>query len=314
MTTQGGIWPGYRQLAVTGELAQRVEDARAMLRACQLCPRRCGVNRLEGQRGYCGAGALPRIASHGPHRWEEPPISGTRGSGTIFFSHCTARCLFCQNFPISQMGTGNDWTIAQLAEAMLSLQRRGCHNINLVTPTHYVAAIIEAVALACEQGLSIPLVYNTSGYESLETLALLDGLVDIYLPDSKYADDGVAQDLSGYVGYVGANRQALQEMARQVGLTLLLDDQGLARRGMVVRHLVLPGGLSQTAEVMAWLGAVLGPEVHVSLMAQYFAAHRAHDHPVLKRKLYHREYREALAAVEAAGLENGWRQELDRSY
>ncbi len=309
-----GASPGYLELAGSGELQHRVEQGRALLASCCLCPRRCGVNRLAGEVGYCGAGATPRVASHGPHQWEEPPISGTRGSGTIFFSHCTARCIFCQNYPISQLGTGNDWTVDRLSDAMLSLQARGCHNINLVTPTHYAANIVQAVAIACDKGLRIPILYNTSGYDSLETLAMLAGLVDIYLPDAKYADDAVARELSGFVGYVAANRAALLEMCRQVGVDLVLDDEGIARRGMIIRHLVLPGNLSQSVEVMRWIADTIGTDVHISLMSQYFAAYKAVEHPVLKRRIYHREYTEVLDAVEALGLENGWRQELDRVY
>jgi putative pyruvate formate lyase activating enzyme len=306
--------PGYVILAASGELARRVERGRALLEACCLCPRRCGVNRLAGKLGHCGAGATPRVASYGPHHWEEPPISGTRGSGTIFFSHCTGDCIFCQNYPISQLGTGNDWTCAQLADAMLALQRKGCHNVNLVTPTHYAANIIESVALACESGLSIPILYNTSGYDSLETLALLDGIIDIYLPDAKYADDAVARELSGFVSYVEADRAALLEMQRQLGTDLMLDGNGIAYRGMIVRHLVLPGNLSQSTQVMDWIAGALSPRIHVSLMSQYFPAHKAVNHPVLKRRIYHREYEQVLAAVEALGLDNGWRQELDRVY
>lgn len=309
-----GPSPGYLQLAARRELARRVAQGRALLESCCLCPRRCGVNRIAGEIGYCGAGATPRVASHGPHQWEEPPISGTRGSGTIFFSHCTARCIFCQNYPISQLGTGNDWTVDRLSDAMLSLQARGCHNINLVTPTHYAANIVEAVARACEQGLRIPILYNTSGYDTLETLAMLDGVVDIYLPDAKYADDAVAHELSGFVGYVDANRAALLEMRRQVGVDLVLDEKGIARRGMIIRHLVLPNNLSQSVEIMRWIADTIGSDVHVSLMSQYFAAYKAVEHPQLKRRIYHREYREVLAAVDALGLENGWRQELDRVY
>jgi putative pyruvate formate lyase activating enzyme len=315
MTSIGStIAPGYVALEASGELARRVEQGRALLKACCLCPRRCGADRLAGELGHCGAGAMPRVASYGPHQWEEPPISGTRGSGTIFFTHCTGDCIFCQNYPISQLGTGNDWTCVQLAEAMLTLQAKGCHNINLVTPTHYVASIVEAVAMACVRGLRIPILYNTSGYDSLETLAILEGIVDIYLPDAKYADDAVARELSGYVGYVDADRVALLEMRRQVGTELLLDAEGIAYRGMIVRHLVLPNNLSQSVEVMGWIARELSPSIHVSLMSQYFPAHKAVAHPQLKRRIYHREYRQVLSAVEALGLDNGWRQELDRVY
>jgi putative pyruvate formate lyase activating enzyme len=309
-----GTEPGYLALAASGALRDRAAAAMATLSACRLCPRRCGVDRLSGQLGYCRAGAVARVASCNAHHWEEPPISGSGGSGTIFFSHCTARCLFCQNYSISQLGVGNDMATAELARAMLTLQRRGCHNINLVTPTHYVPQILSAVAHAAPQGLRTPIVYNSSGYETVETLRLLEGIVDIYLPDAKYTDDDVAREISGFDGYVAANRAALHEIKRQVGSALLVDDAGIAYRGMVLRHLVLPEGLSQTPEVLAWVADNLGRETYISLMAQYFPAHRAVGHTQLGRRLYRREYRAALEALEELGLENGWTQELDRVY
>ena len=321
-TASNPIGPGYLALCRDVEAAEhmpqhvmslheRVQAARERLAACDLCPRACGVNRLQGETGFCGAGLLARVASANIHPWEEPPISGTRGSGTVFFSYCTAHCLFCQNYPISQMGVGREMTTEQLAEAMLKLQRLGCHNINLVTPTHYVPQILAAVEVAAEQGLRLPLLYNTSGYDSVETLQLLEGVIDIYLPDAKYADDAVARELSGYRNYVAHNRAALLEMHRQVGTDLLLDEEGIARRGMIVRHLVLPHGLSQTPEVLRWLAENLSPKIHVSLMAQYFPAHKAVGHPQLSRRLLAEEYDGALNALEQAGLENGWQQELD---
>ncbi|MBM3187899.1 MAG: radical SAM protein [Chloroflexi bacterium] len=291
-------------------MRERAQEARERLRACDLCPRACGVDRLTREVGYCRAGAVARVASWNVHRWEEPPLSGTRGSGTLFFSECTARCLFCQNYPISQLGVGQEAPPERLAEMMLTLQRRGCHNINLVTPTHYVPQMLEALEIAAGSGLRVPLLYNSSGYESLATLALLEGIVDIYLPDAKYADDDVARRLSGFTDYVRHNHAALGEMKRQVGVDLTLDEEGLAVKGMIVRHLVLPHGLSQTPEVLAWIAAHLSPRVHVSLMAQYFPAHRAVDHPELGRKLTVEEYEEALEAFDRAGLERGWCQEL----
>lgn len=303
--------PSFLRLHRQGLLAERVQAALEGLRACDLCPRECGVNRLAGEIGYCRAGALARVASRNVHRWEEPPISGTRGSGTIFFSHCTARCLFCQNYPISQLATGTDVSAERLAGMMLELQRFGCHNVNLVTPTHYVPQILEAVAIAAGKGLRLPILYNTSGYDRVETLRLLEGVVDIYLPDSKYADDAVARHLSGYEGYVAANRAALLEMRRQVGEGLQLDEAGIARRGMVVRHLVLPEGLSQTPAVLGWLAEHLGRGTWVSLMAQYFPAHRAVGDPLLGRRLTPEEYEAAQAALEACGLDEGWCQDLE---
>jgi len=300
--------PSYLALAASGELAERARVARQRLRHCDLCPRACGVNRIEGELGYCGAGALPRVASWNSHHGEEPPISGHGGSGTIFFSHCTGRCLFCQNYPISQLGNGQTVTDDRLAAMMIELQRMGCHNINLVTPTHFVPQIIHAAQRAAESGLRIPLVYNTSGYDRVETLALLDGIIDIYLPDAKYADDHVAEEISGYAGYVAANRAALQEMRRQVGSALVADGRGLAQRGMVIRHLVLPDDLSQTRAVLSWIARELGAETYVSLMAQFFPAYRANERPPLDRRLSRAEYRDALAALSELGLENGWRQ------
>lgn len=305
--------PSYLLLTET-QLAERAAQASAQLTRCTLCPRRCGVDRTAGERGYCQAGRLAQVASWHVHMWEEPPISGWDGSGTVFFSNCTARCLFCQNYPISQLHVGEDKTPAELARIMLRLQRQGCHNINLVTPTHYVPQIIEALCVARQQGLHIPLLYNTSGYDLPETLALLEGIVDIYLPDSKYADDAVAQRLSGYIDYVINNRAALLEMARQVGATLECDEDGLAYRGMIVRHLVLPAGLSQTAEVLGWIKEHLGQRTPVSLMAQYFPAYKALEDPQLGRRLSSAEYDEAVRTIEALGLDEGWRQELSPDY
>jgi putative pyruvate formate lyase activating enzyme len=303
--------PGYLRLGESGELEDRVRQACDMLARCSLCPRACGVNRLEGKVGYCRAGADPVVASWNVHHWEEPPISGTRGSGTIFFTHCTGRCIFCQNYPISQLGAGNAVSVERLAEMTVELQEKGCHNINLVTPTHFVPQIVMALPHAISSGLHIPLVYNTNGYDSLETLRLLDGLVDIYLPDAKYADDTVAHRLSGFQGYVEANRAALREIVRQVGDELILNEEGIAVRGMIVRHLVLPDGLAQSEAVLSWLAQELSPRVYISLMDQYFPAHRAVGDPILGRKITTEEYAAALDAFERAGLENGWRQEHD---
>ena len=301
--------PAYLHLHRNGELAERAQAALAALARCELCPRACRVDRTNGGRGVCGVGVEPVIASWNVHPWEEPPISGTRGSGTIFFSGCTGKCIFCQNYPISQLRYGNVVSIARFAEMMLELQRRGVHNINFVTPTHFVPQILAAVDVAASQGLRLPLVYNTSGYETVETLRLLEGVVDIWLPDAKYTDDRVACRVSGFPHYVEHNRAALKEIFRQVGDELILDEHGVARRGMIVRHLVLPGGLADTPGVMRWIASELSPRVHISLMDQYFPAYRALDHPLLGRKITPEEYEVALDAFEAAGLENGWMQE-----
>ncbi|MCL5959778.1 MAG: radical SAM protein [Chloroflexi bacterium] len=302
--------PGYLKLPSDGVLAEKVREAYRRLESCDLCPRKCGTNRLQGKQGFCRAGLEPLVASHNIHRGEEPPISGVNGSGTIFFSRCVARCMFCQNYPISQMEVGEAVSVEELAGMMLSLQQRRAHNINFVTPTHFVPQILAALEKAIPRGFRLPLVYNTSGWETLETLTLLDGVVDIYLPDAKYADDAVAKELSKMSGYVEINRAALKEMYRQVG-DLMLDNEGVATRGLIIRHLVLPNGLSQTGEVLRFVAEELSPEVHVSLMDQYFPAHRALSYPPLSRPLRWEEYEEAVDQLDRAGLSNGWVQEHD---
>jgi len=307
-----GPEPSYRRLLAQGELRRRVAAAYELLRACRLCPRACGVDRLAGQRGACGEGASVRLSSWTLHPWEEPPISGFRGSGTLFVSGCTGRCLFCQNYPISQLHHGQEVSVTRLAEMMLELQVRGAHNINLVSGTHFVPQWLAALEVAATAGLRIPLVYNTGGYEQVEVLRLLEGVVDIYLPDAKYADEGVAARLSGFRDYVRHNRLALLEMYRQVGPDLRLDPQGIAQRGLIIRHLVLPQGLAGTEAVFAWIAQHLGTEVHVSLMGQYFPAYRAVGDPVLGRPVAAEEYAAAIRAVEALGFANGWIQEAER--
>ncbi|NLI74987.1 MAG: radical SAM protein [Candidatus Riflebacteria bacterium] len=290
------------------EARRRVAGLRALADPCRLCPRLCGARRLAGETGFCRAGARLRVASWAAHRGEEPPISGTRGSGTIFASHCTLRCLFCQNFPFSQLGTGQEMAVPDLAGHMLQLARRGVHNINLVTPTPQAPFLLEAFLEAREQGLDLPLVYNTSGYESLEVLTLLDGLVDIYLPDLKYADDEAAAAISGVADYVAHDRAAIVEMFRQVG-PLQLDAAGLATRGLIVRHLVLPGGRQGTRASFEWLRSALGTEVQVSLMCQYFPAWRAPQTPGFDRRLTDDEYLEAIETVDGLGFTNVWAQD-----
>ncbi len=299
--------PGYLALLASGELEQRVQTLKCVYSQCRLCPHECGVDRTAGQRGICRSGDLPVVASWNVHPGEEPPISGTSGSGTIFFSNCTGRCIFCQNYPISQLGTGTLVSETRLAEMMLELQERGCHNINMVTPTHYVPSIAAALLIAAGNGLSIPIVYNTSGFERVEIVRLLSGIVDIYLPDAKYADDAVAFSVSGFNNYVTANRAALREMYAQVGLLRLEGE--LAIRGLIIRHLILPGGLAGTREVMRFISGELSPDVHVSIMDQYFPAHTAFSHELLSRRITEEEYQEALEAFDESGLSNGWIQD-----
>lgn len=304
--------PGYVSLFRTGALKARAQVLDQTLRSCTLCPRRCRVDRKAGQVGACSVGDQAMIAAIGLHPWEEPPISGERGSGTVFFSGCPLRCLYCQNYPISQMGVGRTMTCGELAESLLKLQHRGAHNVNLVTSTHQMPAFLQALLLAVPQGFRLPVVYNSSGYESLDTLRLLEGIVDVYLPDIKYADPEVARFCCGRSDYVAVNREALLEMWRQVG-PLRVDANGLAYRGMLVRHLVLPGKLAGTENSLKFLRDHLGPGVWISLMNQYFPAHRALDIPPLNRKTSLREYEQAFEALTELGIENGFVQECELS-
>lgn len=291
----------YCRLLKSGILAQRVAQARERLRRCHVCPRHCEVNRLEGELGFCQVGARPFVASYGPHFGEEDPLRGRHGSGTIFFASCNLRCLYCQNYEISHLRGGSEFTFRELADMMIELQDQGCHNINLVTPSHQVPHILDGLLLAAERGLRIPLVYNTSSYDDLETLRLLDGIVDIYLPDFKYADAAVAETYSKATGYPDIAKVAIKEMHRQVG-DLVLDDQGLAVRGVLVRHLVLPGGLAGTAEVMKFLAEDLSLDTYVNIMDQYRPCYQAFSHPPLDRRITPGEFEEAIRLTKATGL------------
>ncbi len=298
----------YNDLYKSGELLRRVGEGYRRLKSCDLCPHECGVDRLAGATGVCRVAWKPRIASANVHHGEEPPVSGSRGSGTIFFSNCSLSCRFCQNFPISQLGNGTDVTTGELAAKMLRLQAQRVHNINFVTPGHFLPQILAALYLAIPQGFSLPIVWNSSGYEKVDALRLLDGTVDIYLPDMKYAGEEEAVRFSSAPRYREVNRAAVAEMLRQVG-QFRADADGVAEGGLIIRHLVLPEGGAGTRETLAWIAANLGRETHVSLMKQYFPAHRAADTPGLDRKLTDEEYEEAVEALEEFGLENGWIQE-----
>ncbi len=248
------------------------------------------------------------ISSYNLHFGEEPVLSGTKGSGTIFLTNCTLRCVFCQNYPISQLGAGKEYTVEEMADMMLELQEAGAHNINFVTPSHFIPQILKAILIAAEKGLSIPIVYNTSGYDAVDALRLLDGVVDIYLPDIKYSDNEVAKKLSRAKSYVEINRAALKEMHRQVG-DLVVDENGIAVRGLIVRHLVLPNELAGTKEAMEFLAREISPNTVVSLMSQYFPAHKAYDFPEIARTITAEEYLKAIKYMEEAGLKRGWIQE-----
>jgi len=302
------LYPSYLNLLASGELQRRADAAWEVLASCTICPQNCGVNRLAGKKAVCRSTTECIVGSWNVHRREEPPISGTRGAGTIFFGFCQARCTYCQNYWLSQDGHGQNVTPAQLARMMLLLQKRGVHNLDLVTPTHYVPQILKGLVIAAEQGLHIPLVYNCAGYENLATLQLLDGIVDIYLPDAKYADDKHAIRTSKMPHYVASNRETLKEMYRQVG-PLTLDDEGIGRRGLLIRHLVMPNGIAGTREVLQWIADELGPETPVSVMDQYFPAYKALNDPTLNRRLTWDEYREAVDAMESTGLVDGFLQE-----
>lgn len=278
-----------------------MEKSLALLEECRLCPRRCGANRVEGDVGECGTGRLALVSSAGPHFGEEAPLVGSGGSGTIFFTHCNLRCCFCQNYSISQMGEGRAAGSEALAETMLSLERNGCHNINFVSPTHVVPQILEALELAAAAGLSVPLVYNSGGYDSVEAIRLLDGLVDIYMPDMKYADADVGRRFSGVADYPDRNKEAVREMHRQVG-DLALDGDGVAVRGLLVRHLVLPQGLAGTAEICRFLSREISSDTYINVMAQYHPCHRAFDVPELARPLSSEEFTEAVRIARDSGL------------
>jgi len=285
-----------------------------MLEECCLCPRECGVNRLKGERGFCGAGAEAVVAHYGPHFGEEPPLSGTRGSGTVFFSPCNLRCLFCQNHEISHRVCGEEASAAQLTEIFLSLERKGVHNINLVSPTPYVPALAAAIRGAKERGIAIPFVYNTNAFDSREALVALRGLIDIYLPDLKYASSAIGKRLSGAADYPARAMEAVEEMKAQVGD--LVTAKGIATRGLLVRHLVLPGGLAGTRKLIPWIKERLGPETHVSLMSQYYPTARAAEVRMINRRIIAAEYDPLVDLMREQGFEHVFIQELEaaRTY
>ncbi len=292
----------YLALHASGELARRAAAARARMERCDLCARYCRVDRTRLLRGVvCRTGGRAIVHGWGPHHGEERPLSGWAGSGTVFFSGCNLRCVFCQNWEISWERVGREVTAGELAAILLDVQAQGCHNVNLVSPSHVVAPILEAVAIATGRGLALPLVYNTGGYDSPEALALLDGVVDVYMPDMKYADADAARRYSSVRDYWPVNQAAVREMHRQVG-DLVLDGRGIARRGLLVRHLVLPGGLAGTATVLAFLAREISRDTYVNLMDQYRPCHRAHEFPPLNRRITTQEFDAAVGAAHELGL------------
>ncbi len=305
--------PSYRHLYESGELKQRVEKAKELWKSCNLCPRNCGVDRSKGELGICRTGASLKISSVLPHFGEEPPLTGEKGAGAVFFSSCNLRCLHCQNYEISWETWGKDVQPEKLAGEMIRLQEAGCHNIDLVSPTHMVPQLLQTIELAADMGLRLPLVYNSGGYDSLHVLKLLDGVIDIYLPDMKYADEAVALRLSGVKQYPYYNRLAVKEMFRQVG-PLQTDKKGVAKKGLLIRHLILPNGLSGSFSTLAFIRDELPRETPVSLMSQYHPSYKAKDDPQLQQALSRKEYDSVMDKFEELGLTEGYQQELSASH
>lgn len=313
--------PAYLARHRGGLLARRAEELSRGLAECRLCPWNCRVDRLSGMTGVCGVGAKAEVAAWAPHFGEEPALSGTdlprgeaQGAGNIFFGRCNLRCVYCQNWQISQRKppSGRAVEAADLAQIMLDLQHQGCHTLGLVSPSHVAAQALQAVALAAEQGLSLPLVWNSNAYDAVDTLRALEGVVDVFLPDLKYSDDTIARDLSGAANYRERSREAVKEMFRQTGESLILDPRGLLRRGLVIRLLVLPNDLAGLRDTLRWIRSELSPLVFLSVMSQYHPANQTSErYPLLDRPLRETEYNRVLAWVEELGFQNGWIQPFE---
>jgi putative pyruvate formate lyase activating enzyme len=301
--------PFYRELT-----EDHWQDKIALLKEnfspCRLCPRQCKTIRQENNPGICQAGRDVKIASYNLHQGEEPPISGTKGSGTLFFSGCTLKCKFCQNYPISHLYNGTFYSIEELSGLMLNLQERGAHNINLVSPTPYLAHFVEALYFASQQGLEIPIAYNTSGYELPGIIKILEGLIDIYMPDLKYMDNNLAKTFSGVSNYFEFDYPTLVEMYRQVG-NLILDEDGIAKKGMILRHLILPGQIENSKRALKCMAESSFKDCHLSLMSQYFPAHKAMETPGLQRRILPEEYREVKEYALELGFNKGWFQDME---
>lgn len=295
--------PGYLKLLKSGQLEERVKTLKTMLADCVVCPHECHVNRLKGEKGYCKT--LENIYVHGadPHFGEEDELIGRYGSGTIFFSYCNLRCVFCQNYEISYCGVGQEISTEAAAELMLSLQEEKVHNINLVSPSHIVPQIVEAIYIAAKKGLHLPIVYNTNGYDQIDTLRLLDGIIDIYMPDIKFSNDELAQKYLGVKKYYTTAKAAVKEMYKQVG-NLKTDDSNIAYKGLLIRHLVMPQNLAGTDEIMRFISEEISKEAYVNMMSQYYPAHKAHKYEELSRGIWRKEYQNAIHDAESAGLKN----------
>ena len=300
--------PSYLDAYQNSSLRKVTDKAWALLESCSLCPRRCGVNRLQDKKGFCKTGLKARVCSYMSHRGEEPPISGSKGSGTIFFSHCNMHCVYCQNYEFSQKGEGREVDSGELADMMLELQASGCHNINLVTPTHVMPQILKSLQSAVKKGLTIPLVYNTGGYELAQIIGLLEGIVDVYLPDMRYADNKMAMRYSDAPDYPAYNQESVREMRRQVG-DAIFSVGGIIERGLVIRHLVLPADISGTEKIMRFIARELSPDTYLSLMSQYYPCYQSADFPEIDRRISQEEYQKAQNLMHECGLYNGWTQE-----
>jgi putative pyruvate formate lyase activating enzyme len=316
--------PSYLRLLESGELQQRADQLDRLLRGCTICPWQCGVDRASNRTGACVSGYLPIASSWAPHFGEEPAISGTvlprgqaKGAGNVFLGNCNLRCVYCQNWQISQQlqhtRLGDEMSCDQLAEILLDLQQRGCHNIGFVSPTHFAPQIVRSVLLGAHKGLRLPLVYNTNSYDSVEVLRLLDGIFDIYLPDLKYSDDDMARTYSKAANYVRHARTAIMEMYRQVGHELVLDERGLLQRGLIIRLLILPNDLAGIRESLQWIRDSLSPRVTISVMSQYYPSNKVTEEhfPLLSRKIRPREYEKVLEWLDEFGFEHGWIQPLE---
>jgi putative pyruvate formate lyase activating enzyme len=308
--------PSYIALHRSGELRARAEALHAMLASCNICPHDCGNNRLRGEIARCYTAEMPVVSAYTPHFGEEPALVGTHGVGNIFFGNCNLRCVYCQNYLISQnhrVQRKNEVTFGRLAQMMIELQEKGCHWIGLVSPTHVVPQVVQALDIAAGEGLRVPLIYNTNAYDSVDVLRLLDGVIDIYLPDLKYADDEMGREFSKVDDYAVHARRAVSEMHRQVGSQVVTGDDGLLKRGLIIRHLVLPNDIASSRETLTWVRDTLGPDTTLSIMSQYFPAHRALTIGLLDRKLRQGEYNRVLVLLDELGIENGWVQEFEAS-
>jgi putative pyruvate formate lyase activating enzyme len=294
------MYPSYLKLSKK-DLKERIEKLFEILKNCEICPRKCHVNRLKGEKGYCQIGYFPVVSAFHPHFGEESPLVGRYGSGTIFMTSCNLSCIYCQNYEISQLRMGKEVSFERLAEMMIKLQNLGCHNINFVTPTHQVSQIVKALEIAIDKGLKIPLVYNTNSYDSVEVLKLLDGIFDIYLPDAKYSDDEVAQKYSNAPNYFKIMKSAIKEMHRQVG-DLVINEEGIAVRGLIVRHLVLPNNLAGSEKIFEFITKEISKNTFINIMDQYWPAYKAYQYPELSRRITKEEFQEVINLAQKFGL------------